>query len=282
MSLIVKNFDMRGIVRKLHRISTAVHEPLQILVKEQARLFISSTGNVPGMAQIIPPSHQGVKGAAAGRHGRAVVAADISSVYATPGEVFAKLQAKKPAMAKAFWVAVKGRSQKTKKGRYRKNTRGATNLEEATRLLHTLGGYWANIVLLESFDDGALHRAARHEGKVTRTIPVALLADTSQLLPYIKKRQDNVGLLASMLNRPVAELGAKGNPTFVEAHGNKMGAPLRFKATDHSYSITIDLSTSYGGEHFQHRVPYIIQYRENALKRAWPYVQRYLQSKNLT
>lgn len=280
MSAIVKNFDMSGIVKKLHRVRAAVHEPLQQLVREQSRLFVSSTGNVPGLAQLIPPSHEGVKGASAGKHGKSVVRADISKVYATPGQAYALIEAKNPAAAKAFWVAIKGRGQKTKSGKYRKNARGAADLVEAQRILTSLGGRLADVQILSGFDGGELHRQSRRTGgRVTRRTPAAIITDSRELAVYVKKRMDNVGLLASMLNQPAAMLGAKGIPRFVEQHGNKLGAPVTFLTTDHSFYIVIDVSVPYGAEHFMHRIPYVIKYREAALARSWPYVKRYLASR---
>lgn len=278
--MLIKNFDMSGIIKKLRRISSAVHEPLQQLVREQAKLFISSTGNVPGLAQIIPPSHEGVKGAAAGRHGVAVVRRDIAKVYATPGSMFAKIRETSPSAAKAFWVSIKGRAQKTKSGKYRKNNRGATNMAEARRIIESSGGDWSALQVIDGFDDGALHRSSRGSGgRVRARKPRAVITDTSALATYVKTRTGNVGLLASMLNTPGNMLGSKGIPSFVQAHGSKLGAPVTFLTTDHSFYVVIDATAPYGMDHYTHRIPYIIQYRENALRRAWPYVQRYLKSR---
>jgi hypothetical protein len=274
MGIVVHNFDLSGVMKKLNRLNVEAKAPLDALMQETGRLFVSSSGKVPGMVQVIPPSHQGVTGPAAGKHGEMVVRRDISRVYATPGRIYAEIAKTDAGAAKGFWAAIKDKSVTTKARSNKALGRRQDNLSTAQGIIRSAGGQYNNIQII-SFDGGTAHRSARNGlGRVTKDAPGLMVSDPKALAHYVKMRVGNVGLLGSVMNQPAELLGAKGVPRFIKRHGSKFGT-AQILSTPRSFYIQFNLA-SFGEVQYLHRVPYVILYCQNRLERQWPYVKKYI------
>lgn len=266
MNVVMRSFDMGGIVTKLARVLPEAMRVLPEIVIDQARLMISSTGGSVGMVQIIPPAHAGVKNAAAGKYGERKVAADISRVYLTPAGAYQDIKdtTGKPA-ADAFYAALKGRTVTVKGG---KNRRIKGTPEEAERILRQSGGRYKN-VQVGPFDGGQAHRDLRlSNGTIgKRVLPRLVVLDPKALKEFIKHKQSNVGIMGSAFNRAAAQFGAKGMPAYVTRHGDKFSS-VQILTTSTAFWVVMTPRINFGMEEIDRRWAYVLQYRMNAMDRA--------------
>lgn len=255
--MITAELDMAPLVRKLRQLGHATRQPMEQLVREQARLFVSSSGNVPGMVQVTPPFSAGARGTAAKKRGEARIASDISKIYLTPGRAFSILTRSNSKMAAGFWRAV-----------------SLKRWTEAARLLRVSGTELAGMSL-GSFDGGALHTAlrSRANGRVSLRHARMVVVDEQSLVKYIRAKQAKVGTLASGMNRAATALGAKGVPSWVMRHGSRFSS-FSIQSAPGSFYIIIGAGVPFAQADTVRRMTYVLQYRSNALTRAMPHIIR--------
>lgn len=197
---------LRGQLRAYPRF---VQDQTQALTRKHARALISSGGVNKGLVQIIPPASldRSVFGSAAKKQGEAKVMGDIWKVYGTPGDVYAQIKAKDPALAAGYWQAVKRKDWAAANGLARRL--GMPQLIDFTR------------------DDGTEHRRRRGaDGRVKGKAKTLFVQDARYVRAYIRMRQRNVGMLAAALVRgysgqygPLAAV-----PAWISRHAGSWGA----------------------------------------------------------
>lgn len=251
-----------ALTQKLHRANRIVQEEIQARVLNEARLLVSSSGNVPGMVQVTPPFSPGVTGTAGRKQGEAKVESDIRKAYGTPSDLWRLIrEASNKNVADNFWAYMK-------LGRW----------HQANEIALRFTGHG-----LDVFDGGATHRARRNPrtGRViggdhprNKTIFLAPTQERS-LREYIKKKKANVGLLASSLPAAASSKLGKinGVPAWISRHRGAWGR-CDIKKTTTSLHVTLGL-TARGGADAQRRFGYVLRYRTAAFKRQLPYIKRH-------
>lgn len=259
----VRDFDLSPLIRRMERVMPEVIPLMDQILEEKARLIVSSSGSIPGMAQSIPPSHEGVTGASAGKYGQAKVAGDISRVYLTPSRAYADIRdhAGKPA-ADAFYGAMNGRTVTTRNGRTRR-LKGTP--DEAQRLLRATSSRYSNVTV-GRFDGGEAHRNLRlKDGTIgKRVVPRMVVLDPKALGAYIKHKQGNVGIMASAFNAAADALGARGIPSFIKRHGSQFSS-FQVLRTRTAMWIVMTPRLNFGMDEINRRWMYVLQYREKAI-----------------
>jgi hypothetical protein len=150
------------------------------------------------------------------------VRSDVSSVYATPGKIFAVLESKDPVLAGKFWAAMK-------KG----------DLSSARQIVQQSGTSVANIRIGGSLDP-ALHEKSRNNNG-TVTIPAPLqMCTKEEIAQYTKTVIAQLGKTASGWSACAAELGqtVPTNWKSVAVHG-RSGGHIRPALSPQSISITL-------------------------------------------
>lgn len=254
--MITASINIAPLLGKLQRLGSVTKEPMQQLVRDQARLFISSSGNVPGMIQVTPPFSQGTSAAKAKKQGEGKVRRDIRRVYGLPSDLFALIKAKEPKRAGVFWALMV-----------------KADYERANNLAQHITGY-----RMRPFDGGAAHLRRRNaDGQVRgRHISFYVLDPIGKegaLDRYIDEHVDNVGTYASGFNAAALQLGAKGVPGWVLDHGTRFSG-ISIQETPTSFYITIDDRVPFGISDTIRRMDYVLRYRGNALTRSMPHIIR--------
>src|ERR1041384_8101581 len=151
---------------KLRAIAPIVGKPAKELLGQEARLVAISC------AKSTQPFGTGADARDAGQKR---TSADIFKVYTTPGKAFADIADQRK--AKAFWKAFQ-----------------SGNIAKAQAILDANGRSLRGVPI-QSFDGGALHRAARNEktGRVSQKRPGAIVRTASKLKSYIDKKKKLVG-----------------------------------------------------------------------------------------
>lgn len=253
--MITARLDMGPLAAKLRRISLELRKPLEELTEEQARLFVSSTGKVPGMVQVTPPHSAGVRGRAAQTQGVKRVRADLAKVYANPGTVWADIG--NVQMKGAFWRAVKAKDWARAESIMRAHAPHFTTAD------------------LRDFDDGKLHwqLRSRTNGRVTSKRAPVVLREPKAAKSYRKRKEGNVGIYASGFNSVGARMGARGVPAWIKNKGVKYSG-VTILRTGTGFWIVMDNRVPFGLQKIMSRAEYVLGYRLAAMKRAWPYVKK--------
>jgi hypothetical protein len=253
--MITASINVGPLLAKLQKLGITPKKPMQEMVREQTRVFVSSTGNVSGMIQESPPASKGVKGSAAKAQGENKVRSDISKVYGTEGKTYDKIP--HPHIKRAWWKAVKSGDTK-----------------EAERLTKHLGVMVQ--IPIGPFDAGALHRRRRNSqtGNVRGTHPELIVSNPRLLEAYIKARQKRVGLLASGFNKAAGDLKANGIPAWIKRHGTSFGN-ITIQDGPTSFYITLSDRVPFGKADTIRRMGLVLGYRNAAMARAMPHIIRH-------
>lgn len=257
--VVMREFDFTRMIKRLSYVADLGRSggELDALVNKTMGEVVSSPAGQKGMGlvQLLPPSHTGVNGEAAGAHGEAVVRSDILKVYATPNSLFADLQARNPQAARGFIAAINNRP--TKSGR-------STGPEAARKIVQSTLGYGG--ITIDAFDGGALHRQlrSRSTGRVVNKRPLTIVTNPEALESYIEGKQKNVGLMASAATRAGLMFGASNIPEFILRHGTKFSA-IQIVRTSTAYWVISDSLVPFGQSEIARRIPYALRYRYRAL-----------------
>jgi hypothetical protein len=258
--MITANVDLSRLMRKMKAAPAAIHDELQKKFRDEARLLVSSSGKVPGLIQVTAPS-QGKSNIEANKRGEAKVASDVRKAYGTASDLWRLIKDKEgKGVADNFWA-------------YMKLKRWHQANEIAIRIT---GKY------LDVFDAGREH-ARRRNPRTGRVIGGEqprhknhFLAPTQDkaLDSYIKKKQRNVGMLASALYHAASpKLGKiNGVPGWILRHKAPWGSCHEIIGTN-KYFVIIGLTdriTKDTGRQFG----YVLKYRYAAIERQIPYIKR--------
>lgn len=249
--------DISVLRAKLAKVHIHTREPLDKLVNDQARLFITSSGKVPGMVQVTPPFHQGATASQSKKVGIGALRRDIYRVYATAGMAFGDIKQTSLPRARAFWACLQ-------KGEY-------TRAEAILRA----SGLNLRCCTVGPFDGGQEHwrRRDHSTGKVRGKIPSMVVTDAPVLREYIKKTEGHVGRYGSGFNDAASQLGGKGVPDWMQRHGSRFSG-ISFQRTEHSFHISMDNRVPFGQSDTRRRMRYVLHYRSEALRRSLPYIIR--------
>lgn len=239
---------------------------MQTFVRDSARALISSSGNVPGLVQVTPPS-QGKANAQAKKIGEAAIMRDVYRVYTTPGEVYKLLRALNANAAAAFWMHAKKKQW-----------------EQAQLILDRFPSLPSYARTLKAFDDGAEHRARRNRlGRVSGKKPSMLVADATWILRHIREKQKLVGLLAASI--PAAYNGRfgplKGIPSWISRHTASWAPGFVIERPQKDGSIiAIGMDAGSGlNREAQRRFNAVLGYRIKAMQRQLPYIARTIEDR---
>jgi hypothetical protein len=207
------------------------------VLKGEARILFKN------VAAYTPPAHAGTTGRAAETHAKAKVAADIRSLYGTPGEAY-DLLPQHDGQADAFW------------GYYKRG-----EIREASDLLRAATGS-----ILAPFDAGVHHkRNFRRRARNFRFF----VSDPEELTLYVQMEQENIWWLASGWQDALTALGVKGLPYGTAKHN----APGRLKVdiTTGSIEITMTNEVAYARQikDIQRRIQWAMQLRADRMQRNW-------------
>lgn len=252
--MITCSINVGPLFAKLRALGHATRRPMQELVTNEARLFISSSGKVPGIVQITPPHSKGVRGNAAKKQGENAVRRDLRRVYGGASALYGLIKQRgDEGLARAFWKLVQAR-----------------NFAGASAIAKSVTGH----ELRESFDGGSAHRGRRDgRGRVEGREPSFFTGDTKGLEDYTRRTVGRVGIYVAGFNAAGLRLGAKGVPAWGLRHGSQFSG-VSVKATNTSFFITISNQVPFGQEGTMYRMRYVLDYRGKALGRQLPFIIR--------
>ncbi|MBB5038269.1 hypothetical protein [Prosthecobacter dejongeii] len=140
------------------------------------------------VARYTPPASEGVTGLKAERQGKAKVAADIRSIYGTPGDAYDAIKGTSAASASAFWFLHK-----------------QGNDDDASKIVRAATGK-----SFSSFDGGTLHqRVSPAQRRKRRKEIVFFVRNPQSLESYIQQEESHVWWLASGWAPALRALGRK-------------------------------------------------------------------------
>lgn len=228
------------------RMAMTSKKTLPQLWREEARICFGGTGTMPGVAGITPPYGEGGLQSArtAESHAKAKIAADINSLYGTPGEAY-DLLPQHNGQADAFW------------GYYKRG-----EIREASDLLRSATGS-----ILAPFDAGVHHR--RNFRRRARNFRF-FVSDPEELALYVQMEQENIWWLTSGWMEPLTALGAK-LPTGVKRHSEAPG-DLDVIINNAEFSIAVRNDVSYAGSigDMSRRIKTVMnEWRVARLDRMW-------------
>jgi len=262
MNVIVASLDTSRLMRALAQFPGQTQATQDKLLNDNVRLLISSSGDVPGIVQILPPSSKGVSGIAAKKQGEKAVTRDIARVYKTPGGVYADIKAKgEHGLAKSYWNA------------YKRQDFAA--MAEIAKSVPGLPSYFKDH---RAFDGGAEHLKRRgSDGRVKKKNPSFVITTPASLKAYRRRKLKNVGLLASAVPRAYnGRYGAlKGVPAWVRRHAGK-GGFVREEKSRAGRTVIIGMTSSFVSD-LQRPFNYVLKYRLAAIDRQLPYMARQLE-----
>lgn len=218
-------------------ISTSKKTAVEV-VKQRAKIVFKT------VAKYTPPAHAGVLGRSAQAHGRAKVAADIYSLYGTPGEAFDAVQAKDPGQAQSMWWLHK-----------HGDTAGASQI-----VRETTGS------ALAPFDDGKHHRRNfRRRGRNFRFF----VSDPKALAAYVKEQQQHVWWLGSGWFNALSALGVKGIPFGINAHITP--GTLRVDISEKSIAVTMINKVGFASQvkDINRRILWAMNQDADTMQRMW-------------
>ncbi len=228
----------------------------------QARVLVSSSGNVPGMVQVTPPHNRQVDliGHKAKKRGESKIQGDIHRVFASASYAYDTIKTKSPAAAGAFWYLIKHK-----------------DYAAAQQILRDKG---YNIRLrnaeLVSNPDLSLHQKNRRKGVVPKYVHAKqVVINYGKVNAYVRKVKRRVGMLASA---PAAAVGSrygalKGVPAWVARHKSRWGVAYERK-TAHGVVIVLGTAAPFVVNDMQRRFDYVLAYRLKAIRRELPYIIR--------
>jgi hypothetical protein len=263
--MIIGKVSLGRLVPLIRQAPALANPVMQTFVRDSARALISSSGTVPGLVQVTPPS-QGKANANAKKTGEAAVMRDLYRVYTTPGEVYKLLRALNANAAAAFWMHISKKQW-----------------EKAQIILDRFPSLPSYARTLKAFDDGQEHRARRNNlGRVRGSKPSMLVADPKWVRRYIREKQKLVGLLAASI--PAAYNGRfgplKGIPAWISRHGSSWaGGFVNERPQKQGSTITIGLEAGSLNRETQRRFNYVLGYRLKAMQRQLPYLARVIEDR---
>lgn len=259
---IISKVRVERLTRILREFPSESLNELNPWLDKQVRSLISSSGKVPGLVQVTPPHMAGIRGIAAKKIGENAVNRDVWKVYATPGKVYEMLAKIDKGIAARFWAL------------HKQSPREALGWLQNSAPLSIRQ-------MAMGFDGGTAHEKNRRKnGRVTlRTPKVIVMKGLAQVRKYIRKKQRNVGLLASSIPAAAGNRFGKlsGVPGWVSRHKSRYGYVKDRKKRGRRL-VTIGLSNS-AIQDMQRRFNYVLRYRIDAMKREIPYVARALEKK---
>lgn len=244
-------------MRTLHKLQGALQKPLEELVKQQSKLYISTpkrkNSGGSGLLENTPPASVYGRGMAAKKAGEKNVEMDILKIYASDEDGYDRLKvARGERYAKAWWKQLKSRKNPA-----------LTNSMYA----RVTGGR------VMQFDGGALHQRARDKrgGVLKEKKPRPIVANYSAVKGYISKTKKHVGRYVAGMKGAGSDLGAKF-PTWVGRHPGGGRAKLKSNQKEIVMAITID--PPFAASEMRRRSHYILTYRQKAMIKALPYALR--------
>lgn len=260
--MLIATVDIGKLKEVLRQFPSTAGTSMDSFIEDQARLLVSSSGNVPGLVQVTPPHHGGLRGNEAKKTGEKAVARDIAKVYANPGVAWDLLKRLgHTGAAAAFWKSWQARK-----------------IPECNRILERAPGVPA-YCRLKGFDKGTEHQNSRgSNGRVRSKAPRFFVSNPEAVKRYVRKTQRKVGLLASSIPTAVgSRFGSlKGVPGWVKKHRSTWGY-VRESRTRKGRTITLGMSSK-GVKDLQRRFVYVLDYRLKAIKRQLPYLVRKLEN----
>lgn len=218
-------------------LSTSKRAAVDVL-KDEARIVFKN------VALYTPPAHAGVTGKAAETHAKAKIAADIHSLYGTPGEAY-DLLPQHSGVADAFWSHYK---------------RG--EITDASSILRETTGS-----ILHEFDAGVHHRKNfRRRARNFRFF----VTDPQELEMYIQMQQESIWFLASGWEDALSALGVKSLPYGTGKHSEAPGS-LQVDITTGGIQITMrnDVSYARAVKDIQRRIRWAMEIRADRMQRNW-------------
>lgn len=208
------------------------------VLRERAKVVFNT------VARYTPPAHAGTLGKQAETHAKAKVASDIYSIYGTPNDAYAAVQAKSPGQADPMWWLLK-----------HGDVRGASDI-----VRETTGS------IIAPFDDGAHHR--RNFRRRSRNFRF-FVSDPKNLKAYVQLEQEQVWWLASGWEPALAALGVRNIPYGITKHG----APgtLKVEVSAQKIVVTMVNNVGYAGEvqGIERRIAWAMDRDTDTMQRMW-------------
>jgi hypothetical protein len=262
--IITAKIDALRLLKVLAQFPSQTAAEQNKLLNDNVRLLISSSGNVPGLVQIIPPHSEGVSGTAAKKQGEGAVMRDLSRVYANPGTVYAAMKSiGADGPAAAYWAAWK-----------------VKDVSKMQRIADSVPSLPSQFKRHRSFDGGSEHGKRRgRNGRVNGIKPSFVVTDPAALKAYRRRKMKNVGMLASAVPSAYSgRFGAlRGVPAWVKRH-SAPGGYVRDQKTSAGRVVKIGI-TSRAISDMQRRFNYVLKYRVAAIQRQLPFLARSLEKK---
>jgi hypothetical protein len=262
--IITAKIDASKLLKVLAQFPAQTKQQQDKFLNDNIRLLISSSGDVPGLVQLMPPNSQDVKGMAAKKQGEKAVNRDIARVYKTPGGVYAAIKALgEHGLAKSYWNAFKRQDYASMEA-----------------FANAVPGLPSHFKRHRSFDGGAEHLKRRgRNGRVNGIKPSFAVTDPATLKAYRRRKVRNVGRLASAV--PGAYSGRygplRGVPAWVKRH-SAPGGYIREQKTNAGRVVKIGI-TDRAISDMQRRFNKVLGYRVNAIQRQLPFIARSLEKK---
>jgi hypothetical protein len=267
--MITAQLNMAPLLHKLRALGLAPRQPMQQLVKEQARLFVSSSGGVPGMIQLTPPAGNGIKGNAAKQRGEMAIFRDLlggkhgggsfAGIFVVMDDALLAANAK---INSTGVVRLFAKKDGTVYGCDQHFYRPQASVEEM-RAHH-----------LQYFRNGRMTQAGGRTRDIGRwKFLDQMVVTRSAMLRYLRYINKHVGIYASGFNAAAQQLGAKGVPAWVTHHGTAYSG-ISVRQTDTSFFIVLTDRVPFGQADTTRRMHDVLRYRDNALARAMPHIIR--------
>lgn len=219
--------------------STSKRTATEVLKAEAKLVFVE-------VAKITPPSHAGVTGRTAEKHGKTKIAAEIRSLYGAADDAYDAIAEKSPAKASAFWYL-----------------HSHDETADANAILREATGS-----ILYPFDGGVHHRRNFRKGSNRKRGFTFYVSNPQALDLYIQQQQSHVWWLASGWEDALTALGAR-LPFGVSRHD----APgsLKVEATNDRIVITMGNDVKYARQvkDIERRIRWAMEIRADRMQKNW-------------
>ena len=267
--MITAEINIEPLLRRLRSINVHTKAPLQKLVRDQAKLLVSSSGAVPGLVQLTPPFKGGGGNEAKARGLQAILrdirgGRDASVSGARHAGVFLVLA--DAIVSKAV-----------------RNTNGVRLWATKTGEIYGAEEHFfkphASVAEMEAhhrryFKNGRMSQAGGRTRDVGRWRFIdKMIVSQRAYKRYVVYLSKKIGKLASGFNAAAQALGASGVPQWVKRHGAKYSA-IRVQSSERAFYIIISSTVPFGASETSRRMAYALQYRSGALARQMPYILR--------